>query len=162
VLRIERLEGRVQVYNFEVRPTHTYFVQPMAAHGVPEASPVWVHNNCNVPSSKMLKDNLDAAGHTVGATEAAHHIVPGRMKAAQEARDLIAEAGITINSATNGVPLPRNTKVPNPQGKTVHSTVHTKKYIREVTKELRAVPKEQRADVLDSIATRLEAGTFPH
>ncbi|HEX7900746.1 MAG TPA: polymorphic toxin-type HINT domain-containing protein [Planctomycetota bacterium] len=50
VLRVERVEGQVQVYNFEVRPTHTYFVRALSA-----GPSVWVHNNCNPPNPPTPK-----------------------------------------------------------------------------------------------------------
>jgi hypothetical protein len=67
----------------------------------------------------------------------AHHIVPKGMKEADEARDILRDAGIGINDVENGIWLPRDTSVPNEVISEIHSKVHTKRAIRLITDQLR-------------------------
>lgn len=53
-----------------------------------------------------LARNLAQSGAVRQAGEAAHHIVAKAAQAAQPARDKLAEVGININDAVNGVILP--------------------------------------------------------
>ena len=127
--------------------------QPKLNSGTPDPKPVEVSSQ---PSSKELRDNMADAGRPVGNDEAAHHIVAGTDKRAAESRELLAEAGIPINSEANGVGLPKNTKSPNPDGKTVHSTMHTNEYHEGVAETLRNTPAEDREAALRAIAEELE------
>lgn len=108
------------------------------------------------PSSKELRKNLDKDGRPVGKDEAAHHIVAGSDQRAAESRALLAEAGIGINAAANGVGLPQNTASPNPDGKAVHSTLHTDEYHAQVTDTLRETAPEDREAALRAMADQLE------
>ena len=59
------------------------------------------------PSSKVLADNMEKAGQSRPPFKsAAHHIVAGAAKVAEEARKILKEFEISINDAVNGVFLP--------------------------------------------------------
>lgn len=141
------------MYNFSVDVAHTYFVGQQG----------WlVHNDC---SSKKLAENiLRASGEVRPADVAAHHIVACNDPRAAEARRILADAGIDLNEAINGVFLPRNTRVPNPTGANVHSTLHTRRYYEEITERLLSVRGRRLAieDVLEDIRFELLNGIFPH
>ena len=151
----------VLVYNFTVADDHTYFVEGFgdnagAGAGADASSSlldaVWVHNNCN-----PLRRNLIDFGLSPKAGQVAHHIVAqGALNpAAQEARTILAAAGIDIHAPINGVFLDGS----------VHAGLHTDLYYRTVAQRLRAAtasgaPAVER-ELLD-IANELMAGTFPH
>jgi hypothetical protein len=72
----------------------------------------------------------------------AHHIVPKGMADAEEAWDILERAHIGINDAQNGVWLPKDFTVVNPATGEIHATIHTRRYIRWVTSELRKAIEE--------------------
>jgi RHS repeat-associated protein len=101
-------------------------------------------------ASRLLAKNIEAAtGVARRSGEAAHHIVPYRSKYGAEARDILDEFGIGINSAENGVLL----------DKAYHATVHTKAYYRDLTDGLRsATSRPEAIDVLGDFRTKLQNG----
>ena len=67
--------------------------------------------------------------------------------------------GIDINRAANGVFLPRDTKVPDLSGASVHSTLHTNSYYAEVNRLLgQATNRAEALDALDFIRGELSSG----
>ena len=142
---IEKHGGDVLVYNFEVSTDHNYYVGQEA---------ILTHNANALRTAMNLKNPLLAA----------HHIVAITAGGAAKARDILRKAGIDINSAVNGVALPRNLKVKAPRGfsrATVHSVVHTAKYYEEVTRRLEAALPGTHIKVLQTIGNELKLGKFP-
>jgi hypothetical protein len=72
----------------------------------------------------------------------AHHIVPKGMKEAKRAREILAEAGIGINDAENGIWLPKDTSTVNELTSDIHSKVHTARIIRVITEQLEEGAKD--------------------
>ncbi|UYN83848.1 MAG: AHH domain-containing protein [Microcella sp.] len=141
------------VHNLTVADLHTYFV-------LVGDSPTLVHN-CSA-SSVRLGNNLVQSGVTRPAESAAHHIVAGGSRKAEETRRQLSNFGIDIDAAANGVFLPRNLGSSNPTGAAVHSTIHTNAYYRSVHTLLsRATTRDEAIDVLDAIRSSLLAGGFP-
>jgi hypothetical protein len=93
--------------------------------------------------------------------EAAHHIVAKAAQAAQPARDKLAEVGVGINDAVNGVILPA---IRGYGGQAVnHLGVHTQRYYNAVNGALADVQvKEEAIAALKWIGEALRNGTFPH
>ena len=115
------------------------------------------------PSSRKLGQNLEDAGTVRPDDTAAHHIVAGSRNNpdAAAARKILddPENQIGINSAENGVFLPKNTNVANPIGAVVHSTVHTNDYYRAVNQILSgAQSRDEVIAALDYIRSELLAG----
>lgn len=69
--------------------------------------------------SKILSDELEAAGIVRPADSECHHIVPAN-QVDQSIRDILSENGININSAANGVYLPKSADAAWP-GQVTHS-----------------------------------------
>jgi hypothetical protein len=93
---------------------------------------------------------------------AAHHIVAGDIKAAEEARTVLQKFKIDINEASNGVFLPGTTSTEIINGEAVHSTIHTKRYVAAVNEALlNAKTREQAIDILTGIAKALRSGGYP-
>jgi len=118
----------------------------------------------STPSSKTLARNLEKVGITRPANSAAHHIVPGALEKAADAREILKRAGIDINDASNGVFLPANRKVVAEETKAlVHAPLHTDRYIKALTDRLTEAERSGTvADTLQAIAEELQEGTFPH
>jgi len=78
-----------------------------------------------VSSPRVLGRNLEAAGFVRPSGAAAHHIVAGLLPHAEDARQMLVEFDIDINTAENGVFLPANLKSSNPSGRqyTPHCTL---------------------------------------
>jgi RHS repeat-associated protein len=147
---IEKQGGEVLVYNFEVSTDHNYYV---GEEGI-------LTHNANALRSAMGLNNPALA---------AHHIVAIRAAGAQRARDILRSNGINLsqflNSAANGVGLPRNLKVNIPPGfsqATVHSIVHTTKYYKEVERRLMAARPGTHITVVQTIGKELRLGVFPY
>lgn len=150
VVDLERIEVSSEVFNFEVENLHTYFVA--ASEGSPWAL---VHNTC----SRALGEALESAGHVRPPETAAHHIVAGSAPGAQPARDVLQRVGVDINSADNGVFLPRSSAAPNPGGAAVHSRLHTRSYYETVNDRLSTVStRDEAVEVLNSLRQSLLGG----
>jgi hypothetical protein len=54
--------------------------------------------------------------------------VPGELREAEDARQVLKKAKIRIDDPIDGICLPRNTSTPNPEGTLVHETMHTLEY----------------------------------
>jgi len=146
---IERQDGDVHVYNFEVSIDHNYYVGEEG---------VLTHNANALRRAMRLNNPLLAA----------HHIVALGADGAAKARTLLLMPGtgiVNLNDIRNGVPLPKNLKVKPPRGfarATVHSIVHTRAYYAEVERRLQMVAPRQRIRVLQQIAGKLRIGKFPY
>ncbi len=112
-----------------------------------------------VQRGSELARNLAQSGAVRQAGEAAHHIVAQTAKAAQPARDKLAEVGIKINDAVNGVILPATREY---VGQAVnHLIVHTQKYYNAVNEALANVQvKEEAVAALKAIGEALKDGSF--
>jgi hypothetical protein len=115
-------------------------------------------------SSAQLDRNMQAANMPRPPDAAAHHIVAENDPRAALSRAILAGAGIDVNSADNGVYLPRNMNVPNPNNEAVHSRIHTDTYYREVERRLQVAQVAGRpiTPVLQQIEQELLSDTFPY
>ncbi|HEX2573345.1 MAG TPA: AHH domain-containing protein [Polyangia bacterium] len=113
-------------------------------------------------NSSANADRLRAAlekrlGRKLTSGEAVHHIVPSTHRQAEQARVLLDECGIDINSADNGVVLTRSQH----QGHGLHG----KEAIQKVFIRLeRASKNGGRAGVIDELqqlARQIQNGAFP-
>jgi len=106
-------------------------------------------------ASILLRKALEAAGEN-GKGFAAHHIVEWGRSSAAPARAKLAEYGIDINSALNGVFLPQRA------GGGGHYSTYPRKYTRAVNDALRdARSPEDVIDILNRIRDGIRNGTFP-
>ncbi len=113
----------VDVFNFRVNDSHTYFVRAEGS----TAEPIWVHNSYD---SRELRRNLIEAGETPAGDAA--HVVPssdGWSRRPQHVQDAVSETqgfledvGIEINDADNGFFSTRAD----------HWGTHTNKYLLEM------------------------------
>jgi RHS repeat-associated protein len=153
--------GDAEVYTLTVAHDHTFFVG---------SARVLVHNGT---ASQMLACDLAASGiyppSPLGYE--AHHIVPtsvngswglGVRSVLKSAQDILAKAGIGLNTADNGVWLPGKDLEP-PYTEAYHGNVHTKDYYANIDKLLqqavhngRVNPTEVR-HILQRISARLKA-----
>ena len=114
-----------------------------------------------VASSAKLAKNMINSGISRPAQTAAHHIVAGTSKFANEARAILNKFGVGINDAVNGVFLPQNLQSSNPTDATVHSTLHTAEYYKMVTDMLSTCSSKQEVvDTLNNIAKMLLNGEW--
>jgi A nuclease family of the HNH/ENDO VII superfamily with conserved AHH len=110
-------------------------------------------------SSRELLKAMLAAGKKPLEGEVPHHLVAHSDWRAQRAREILADFGIGLDKAENGVFLPQNTKSLNPKGKAVHQTVHTNEYYKAVEKALeKANTKDEAIKELEKLAFQLEHG----
>ena len=101
--------------------------------------------------AEVLADRLT---ETVGPRppgHEAHHIIPKGMQGAEEAREILRDAGIGINDVENGVWLPADTEITNVSGTDIHSRVHTQRAIDIMTGMLRTGAQRGREGVLDAL-----------
>jgi RHS repeat-associated protein len=117
-------------------------------------------------SSTALGANLVRAGFVRPAETAAHHIVAGRVAAADPARIVMQRFGVHLDDAANGVFLPRFPTSVNPSGAVVHSTLHSNQlsaqYYARVNYLLgQARTRDQVISTLGYIRDRLLAGRLP-
>ncbi len=98
------------------------------------------------PSSRALGRALKKAGQTQSPGSVAHHIVAGKSRMADPAREALERFGIGINDAENGVFL----------AKRFHEGLHTNAYYETVNKALAsATSRDQAIEALRAIAKRL-------
>ncbi|WP_127531742.1 AHH domain-containing protein [Paenibacillus kobensis] len=125
--------------------------QPVINSGptVQEASP-----------SRILRANMIKAGKVVPSyPNAAHHIVAYNDPRAARAQAILAQFGIGLNSAANGVFLPT---VQGTGNAAYHPSLHTNLYFQTVENELsNATNPSQAVQILADIESRLLNGTFP-
>jgi RHS repeat-associated protein len=109
-------------------------------------------------ASARLAAALILAGETRPANTAAHHIVAHSAPAAAPARAVLAHYGIDINSALNGVFLPRS-RVVAVAGSATHSTLHTNAYYDFVNSMLAGCRSRPQAEAaLRELAELLRTG----
>ncbi len=170
---------RLPVYNLEVDGEHVFFVSALTllAHNTstctttPGGPPNPENNSLpdapqptppsEPPSSRVLAENMEKAGIPGPSDTAAHHIVAGSARSAAPARAALQQDNIGINDARNGVYLPKNSSVPNPNGAQVHSTLHTKAYYSNVNNDIINAELGTREDMLRDIQDQLLGGTYP-
>lgn len=119
---------------------------------------------------KNLAKNLRNAKITRPVNTAGHHIVSWHDVRAEDAREILRQFGIEIDSQYNGVYLPLYKKhVPHKSMPKAypHTTIHTGLYYVNVTSYLvsqtriEGTTKEDIIDVLREIAEDLRNGSFP-
>lgn len=116
--------------------------------------------------TNKLRKNMIAAGKTRFKNSSPHHIVAWNDYRAEEARNILAQVGIGIDDAVNGVFLPmyrKHTPHPDMPDAHAHLTVHTDIYYLNIEELLREEQgdKEGIKAVLKDIAEELTDGTFP-
>ena len=118
--------------------------------------------NAEKADSKKLKAAMEEAGiQTPNYPYAAHHIVAGDAKRAQESREKLIELGIGINDAVNGVYLPTDKNTLTMA--TYHPSLHTNVYYDTVNERLRdATTYNEGVNALNKIRNELLNGTFPY
>jgi len=113
----------------------------------------------DIANSKTLRNNMLKYGAVVPEYKhAAHHIVAGNSKYAEEARDVLTAVGISINHYSNGVFLPT---VKGVSDAAYHPSLHTKAYYNKVNDLLsEAETQDEVIAVLRKIAKELQNGSF--
>jgi hypothetical protein len=110
--------------------------------------------------SDILGNNLEAAGYSRPEGTAAHHIVPYGDQRAQNVRDKLADLGIDLNSANNGVFLPQVPGSAAPGA--YHPSLNSDAYNNQLRRDFERVNSRQRAlDTLGNIRGQLLNGTYP-
>lgn len=114
-------------------------------------------------SSRALGRNLrDVGTFKRAAGEFAHHIVAHGDNRAKKALAILDKYGIDVNDWVNGVFLPGYKSSPNPDGKIVHSVLHTDAYYKAVDKALEsATSRDDVVKQLRLIAFKLQHGIMP-
>ena len=116
----------------------------------------------------LLRENMLAAGEMEPAySNAAHHMVMSNSQDARmiQLRQQLAQHGIDINDADNGILLARSSAVKNANnvGSIAHSRIHTEVYKQTVFD--RISPLQSEAEIrsaLGTIKTDIGTGVFPH
>lgn len=112
-------------------------------------------------SSRKLRQNMIKDRKTIPDGHAAHHIVPkadSRFPEAKEARKILENFKIDLDSSPNGVPLPYKPGIG--QGG-YHPSIHTREYYRQLVDRLRgATSKEKAIQVLKDVGEQLPKGRF--
>ena len=182
----EILEAPIKVYNFEVKDFHTYFVgeNSVLVHNSCKADTLtskgyyqdangrWHRPNGQYASNKevglpepqkkyssgTLANNMkNAYGEHPGM--AAHHIVPRTLSGAKEAREVLKQYGIDIDSVDNGVYLPTDKSYNGPA--MYHPSLHTEEYVDKINAAFENVrSREDAINKLESIRSQLLDGTF--
>jgi RHS repeat-associated protein len=130
---------------------------PVVARAIPVGAAV------TVASSRALRASMAARGIAPRAGHAAHHIVAGRYKRAEAARQVLDKFQININHWANGVYLPTSRVGAAATGSTNHRALHTHRYIDEVNELLGgASTREEAIAILQMIATQLQQHAFPY
>jgi A nuclease family of the HNH/ENDO VII superfamily with conserved AHH len=106
-------------------------------------------------SAYKLRKNLCAAGVTEPAgCHHAHHIVAVAAPGAAVSRTILANAGVDLNDACNGVFVPCDQ----------HGKLHTNVYYAKVEASLVSLPVKNRATVCGAliiIGANISSGNFP-
>jgi hypothetical protein len=113
-------------------------------------------------STRDLRRNMRKDGKIIPEGHAAHHIVPkndGRFPEAGEARRILKNFGIDLDTSANGVALPYKPGIG--QGG-YHPAIHTGEYYRNVVKLLRSTAtRDGVLKNLKTIENGLRNGKFP-
>jgi hypothetical protein len=106
--------------------------------------------------SEVLAANLEALGHPRPPGHDAHHIVleSGGGEAGDQARKILAEAGISINGGENAIWLPRTSLDPDaiPAATSSHHPIHTSEYLQNVLRRLEQAAERGPQAVADELA----------
>ncbi|MFK7732288.1 MAG: polymorphic toxin-type HINT domain-containing protein [Pseudomonadales bacterium] len=123
----EQIEKPIQVHNFSVANTHTYFAGPMG---------IWVHNaNCEgsvIGNNSKLRETIDPDGNYKGKGWQAHHLIPSKIAENSRILRIAAKRGVyDQNSVFNGIMLPgkKGAQAPDnvavPDRLPIHKSNHT-------------------------------------
>jgi hypothetical protein len=108
-------------------------------------------------NADLLKKNMAERGLRPSETEEVHHIVPSTHHEGEQAREILDRFGIDINTADNGVILPKRLH----HGRGLHSD----RTIRKITNLLQIAERSGQRQVvinrLQSLARQIQAGQFP-
>jgi hypothetical protein len=132
------------------------------ATGVTPNSGLGVAGLVGGPSSYKLGRSLVKSGITRPANSAAHHIVAGTDKRASLARKILQGEKIGINSANNGVFLPKSSKYIKVKDAIPHSRIHTNLYYRELTKKLQSAGSGNVGKALEQFKSSILNGTVKY
>lgn len=144
-------------------------------HQAPQASPEEISEGyeiLNHPSEKsrggtatheqILRANMKRAGRPVPAGHEAHHVVPKSDEGGKRARQVLARAGIDIDSEVNGVALRRGADVPIDATIPRHEHIHSKTYYKALTDRLQAAERTGQVESeMTKIRDEIEGGSFP-
>ena len=158
-VRVEQ-SGGIAVFNFTVEGNHDYFV--LAKNYDYGQTCVLVHNAgaCST-NAEILRKNMITAGKIPSKGDAAHHIVASTSEKFAPLRQRLIQLGIeSINDADNGVFLQQGKGFLGPGTK--HASVHTKKYLEEVTRLVENADVSDIRSVLQKIGRDLQLGIFPY
>ena len=114
------------------------------------------------PSSYKLGKNLINSGISRPANSAAHHIVAGTDRRARLARKLLAAEKIGINSAKNGVFLPKSSKYIKVRDAIPHSKIHTNLYYKGLTRKLQNAGSGNVGKALEQFKQSIINGTVKY
>jgi hypothetical protein len=122
------------------------------------AKPSGLNTLNKVSPSQVLRQNMKVKGvQPPPYPNAAHHIVAESAEAAAPARKYLADLGIDINSAENGIFLRYTEKGKGP----LHLGSHKNAYYKEVNDRiLNATTKEEALQTLKNIGTEIFEGNF--
>ena len=114
-------------------------------------------------NSRILGANMEAVGVVrPSGSYAAHHIVAGGDKRADDARKILEKWDIDVNDPSNGVFLPARKEIVSESA--YHPGLHTNKYYDEINNRLirASGSRESVLKELDKIRNELLAGTFEY
>jgi len=119
-----------------------------------------IFSSSETASSRKLNSAMKSAGVQAPIYKyAAHHIVAGNDKRAEEARQILKLFEISINDAVNGVYLPTDKNTNTLAA--CHTSLHTNKYYQTVNERLQAATtKEEAIKILNTISEQLLNSTF--
>lgn len=106
---------------------------PDLPEGTHAVGPTPKPRTSTLTDAEMLAANLTKKFGTRPLGHHAHHIVPKGMQEAEEAREILRRCDIGINDVDNGVWLPKDQTITNPNTGDIHAKIHTSAYIRWVT-----------------------------
>jgi hypothetical protein len=131
---------------------------PVRGAGLADDAAALAAKAARANASKLLRQNMKAAGVLGMANSAAHHIVAFGDELAAPARKILEHYGIDINSHVNGVFLPNKALM---QGGAYHRTLHTEVYYSLVNARLqRAKSAQDVIWILQGIGRDLSNNTF--
>lgn len=162
VVRAARERRRLEILEefAEAQSRRQHLSQPEGTQGIshtPNPRTSGSHRPSDLLGAALERAETRLPGHH------AHHIVPEGMPGAENARAILERADIGINDAPNGVWLAGTPQVGNPTGGAVHSSIHTPRYIEELTQRLTEAERTGTIpQTLEAIRRDIAAGNFPH
>jgi RHS repeat-associated protein len=104
-----------------------------------------------------LRKNMANDGRSVPADYSAHHIIPGNLQRAADARAILASKGIDVNDAENGVSLRTQSGHPDShKGRGLHSNAA----IAEIMRRIEPLDAEETRAELRAIGQEMRSGNF--